>query len=93
MAQVIASSKHGQQQLNHGGVKFFRSGGMTISEEISDEKAEEFLATPDHYKRYQGDPIEPPTAKRAAQTPATRPAPGVAKTNLSTAQDASSPTF
>ncbi len=69
MAQVIATSKHGMLQPQLGGVRFFTSPHGRISEEISDEHAEQFLATPDHFKRHLGEPVEPPAAKKAAAPP------------------------
>jgi hypothetical protein len=65
MAQVIATSKHGMLQNQHGGVRFFNSPFGKISEEISDEQADQFVETPDHFKRHLGEAVEPPVAKRS----------------------------
>lgn len=62
MPQVICISKHAQLSKLIGGVNFFSSPVGRISEEITDEQADEFLKTPTFFKLHQGDPIEPPPA-------------------------------
>lgn len=80
MAQVIVTSRHGIAQNTIGGVRFFNSTVGRISEEISEELAEQFAGPhPDQFKRHFGEPVEPPTtAKRssaAAGAKAPAPAP------------------
>jgi hypothetical protein len=99
MAQVIVTSKQGMKQQTHGGVRFFQSPVGLISEEISDEKAEEFLVTPDHFKLHMGEVVTPPV-KPAKPVPAAPTAPA-AKPHVPTKQgpaqsvssDPLSPTF
>lgn len=74
MAQVIATSKHGRLQNSHGGVRFFQSAVGKISEEITEEQADQFCEMPDHFMRYSGETVEGPKkaepVKRASPTPA-----------------------
>ena len=86
MAQVIVTSKKGMQQQSHGGVRFFNSPSGVISEEISEEKAEEFLVMPDHFKLHLGEPVAAPTAKRAASSAPPTPTTPAAKPFVPTRQ-------
>ncbi len=91
MAQVIATSKHGQLQPQIGGVRFFSSPHGRISEEISDEQAEQFLLTPDHFKRHLGEAVETPAPKKAAAQPKAQAPAGKAAT--AAAESAVTPNF
>jgi hypothetical protein len=85
MAQVIVTSKQGMKQQTHGGVRFFQSPVGLISEEVSDEKAEEFLVTPDHFKLHLGEVVAP-AAKPAKPAVPAGPAAPVAKPHVPTKQ-------
>jgi hypothetical protein len=91
MAQVIATSKHGKLQNSHGGVRFFASPQGKISEEISDEQADQFCEMPDHFTRYTGEPIEAP--KRVEAAAVKRASPPMPASTRTAAASADSPTF
>lgn len=59
MPQVICTSKAAQFSPQIGGVRFFTSEVGRISEEITDEQANEFLKTPTFFRLHAGEPIFP----------------------------------
>ncbi len=74
MAQIICKSKHNQSKAEAilGGVRFFRSEAGLISEDISEEKVEEFIASDgSRFELHVGETIEP--AKRPVRKTAVPP--------------------
>ena len=74
--QVICTSKHPVRAKFLGGVLFFDSPVGRISEDLSDEKAAEFLVTPEHFKPHFGEPIPAPAALLAQKVAPAAPKAG-----------------